>query len=490
MSRNATVSVAITNIFPKNEAKKIYINDYHRKTKIPFIVTGLKKKTKVQKNKTNYVLTLKFKKDDDKQHLLPDQHGIEWFSNVSMCKLMVAGPPAQLFFPPQPRVNTRKRGPSRNSSIRTQPVSMRMLDPSANNDGDRSDLDESDADDFQYVEEQEAPAVATPAAAARGVDARYNVQWEDEFQSEIAFNGRGIREKTKPKMAGIEDASALSPCDFYKKFLPMKYIAADLLPATNRELEKNGIKSVTNKAEFLGWLGIWINISLYPGFAPRDFFSLTKREFDFHPPYLGVYVTGKHFEQINSHLTLTMQELPKTYRDRFWWVRPLIDAFNKETQEDFIAGWLIVLDKSMVVFLNKYAPGWTVVKRKPHPMGNEYHTTACCNTKIIFHIEIVEGKDQPKEGPHATGKFEEEFGSKMGALVVRMMEGVRGSGRCVILDSGFGYVPSVVQLKNKGLFSKAYIKKHVYWPKYTKAQEAVNEMSNQEVGEVRVRRGT
>ena len=102
----------------------------------------------------------------------------------------------------------------------------------------------------------------------------------------------------------------------------------------------------------------------------------------------------------------------------------------------------------------------------------------------------MEGKDQPEEGLYSKGKFDYEFGSKMGALVVRMTEGmVWGSRRTIILDSGFGYVPSVVQLKNQGLFSPAHIKKHAYWPKYTKAQEAVNEMSNREVGEVRVRKG-
>ncbi len=29
-------------------------------------------------------------------------------------------------------------------------------------------------------------------------------------------------------------------------------------------------------------------------------------------------------------------------------------------------------------------------------MGNEYHTTADCLCKVMFHIEICEGKDQPK----------------------------------------------------------------------------------------------
>ena len=163
---------------------------------------------------------------------------------------------------------------------------------------------------------------------------------------------------------------------------------------------------------------------------------------------------------------------------------------TRKQKKVFVPSCLCVVDESMVAFLNKYAPGWTAVKRKPHPFGNEYNTIADCICKIIFHMEIREGKDQPTEGPHATSEFEEEFGSKVAALVVRMTKGLHGSGRCIILDSGFGYVPAVVQLRNKGLYSTAYIKKHAFWPKYTRAQEAVDEMRSKEVGEVSVRKGT
>ena len=37
------------------------------------------------------------------------------------------------------------------------------------------------------------------------------------------------------------------------------------------------------------------------------------------------------------------------------------------------------------------------VPRKPHPMGNEYHSICCGLSGIMFAIELVEGKDSPKE---------------------------------------------------------------------------------------------
>ena len=43
------------------------------------------------------------------------------------------------------------------------------------------------------------------------------------------------------------------------------------------------------------------------------------------------------------------------------------------------------------------------VPRKPHPRGNEYHTVACGLSGILFAIELVEGKDEPRQ--RGTKKF-------------------------------------------------------------------------------------
>ena len=61
---------------------------------------------------------------------------------------------------------------------------------------------------------------------------------------------------------------------------------------------------------------------------------------------------------------------------------------------------LVCVDESMVVFYNKYTPGWIEVKRKPHPLGNKYHTVACCESTILFFMDLFEGKDKPMEGEH------------------------------------------------------------------------------------------
>jgi hypothetical protein len=48
----------------------------------------------------------------------------------------------------------------------------------------------------------------------------------------------------------------------------------------------------------------------------------------------------------------------------------------------------------MLGWTNEYTcPGFIFVPQKPHPFGNEWHSI--CG--IIFGIELVEVKDQPKK---------------------------------------------------------------------------------------------
>ena len=51
------------------------------------------------------------------------------------------------------------------------------------------------------------------------------------------------------------------------------------------------------------------------------------------------------------------------------------------------------------------------MKQKPHPFGNEYHTIADVDTKIILSVEIIETKKySPTKGPYVTTtKIEDEM---------------------------------------------------------------------------------
>jgi hypothetical protein len=71
----------------------------------------------------------------------------------------------------------------------------------------------------------------------------------------------------------------------------------------------------------------------------------------------------------------------------FYPVNDLIAAFNEHTQSCFRPGWINCLDESMSLWTNMWTcPGWMYVPRKPHPIGNEYHTLCCGLSGIMYAI--------------------------------------------------------------------------------------------------------
>mmetsp|Transcript_18406 Transcript_18406/g.37730 ORF Transcript_18406/g.37730 Transcript_18406/m.37730 type:complete len:84 (+) Transcript_18406:984-1235(+) len=65
-------------------------------------------------------------------------------------------------------------------------------------------------------------------------------------------------------------------------------------------------------------------------------------------------------------------------------------------------------------------------------------------------MELVETeKDRPKEGPHATPEFEDTM-TKTAALCIWMTKPIWGTKRVCLLDSGFGYMSTLPELKKKG----------------------------------------
>ena len=123
-------------------------------------------------------------------------------------------------------------------------------------------------------------------------------------------------------------------------------------------------------------------------------------------------------------------------------------------------------------------PGWMVVPRKPHPFGNEWHTICCGITGIMFYLELVEGKDCPPELPDLNCN---KFGNTVN-LLLRMCSTIFGSGRIVILDSGFCVLKGIVELAKKGVFAGAQIKKRRYWPKYVPGDVIDSHFKNEPVG--------
>ena len=78
-------------------------------------------------------------------------------------------------------------------------------------------------------------------------------------------------------------------------------------------------------------------------------------------------MSGKHFKSISKCIRLIMGDLLE-YSDRFFLVQDLLDGFNVHMTEVFVPYWIVRVDDSMVVFYNKYVPGWVTVKYKLYPL--------------------------------------------------------------------------------------------------------------------------
>ena len=138
----------------------------------------------------------------------------------------------------------------------------------------------------------------------------------------------------------------------------------------------------------------------------------------------------------------------------------MIRLWNTNMRDVFIPSWVSCLDESMSIWFNRWTcPGWIFCPRKPHPFGNEYHSVCCGWSGIMYGVEIVEGKDHPKEIP--ADPNDRQYG-KTGGLLMRIVGFLSGTGKVIILDSGFCVLSALVALRKVGIYASSVIKKRRY----------------------------
>ena len=148
----------------------------------------------------------------------------------------------------------------------------------------------------------------------------------------------------------------------------------------------------------------------------------------------------------------------------------MVEEWNANMDINFSSSWKNCLDESMSKWLNEYTcPGFMFVPRKPWKFGNEWHDMGCADTNVIWQLEIRDGKDQPCELP----KEHNNKGKTVGTLL-HPTKPIHGSGKLVVLDSGFCVLQGLVELKKLGVFAHALIKKCRYWPKHVKGMISSN----------------
>ena len=376
------------------------------------------------------------------------------------CKVQQEGPLESLF----ERVSQENLEGGGRVAGETEEIEGRQI-PSILNE----DISSFRAQGFAVDDDNDPAPENIPSPQDQTVDDMY-LPWGSEPLDPRRISG--VRD-VKPTMVRA-DPSLHTILGYFLHFFPIDFINDTVITATNET-----ISDPLTWEEFLRFLAILFLLATTQGIPRRMFWANDSPDIFAGAPFrLHDYMSRRRFESILKHLKFTTKECPP-FKHPFHPVNDLIAAFNDHTQSCFSPGWINCLDESMSVWTNMWTcPGWMFVPRKPHPMGNEYHTLCCGVSGIMYAIELVEGKDRPRQQQAA--RYSEH--GKTTGLLLRLTDSIAYSGRVVIMDSGFCVLKALIKLASVGVFASAVIKKRRYWPKNIAGDAMDTHFEGNEVG--------
>jgi Transposase IS4 len=269
--------------------------------------------------------------------------------------------------------------------------------------------------------------------------------------NEWGFNGicprRAQMGNTKSRAKMVRNICSSDMELLFEELFPIKFIKEVILIESNKQLTPP-----LTIGEFKRFIGLFFLMSTTEGFFRRDFWSrLPINMFRGAPYRFHEYMTRNRFDAIAS--SLRFSNTISVPGDKFAEVRDMLSAWNRNMSLNFEPSWVSCLDESMSIWTNPWTcPGYMYVPRKPHPMGNEYHTVCCGESGVLYQLELVEGKDSigPKE-------FDDR--GKTSGLLLRLTRPIWFKGNVVVLDSGFCVLQAITDLKKNGVFAASLIKK-------------------------------
>lgn len=266
----------------------------------------------------------------------------------------------------------------------------------------------------------------------------------------------------------------------FRRLFPERTALRRILDATNAA--KTGLELC--EEEFWAYVALILVGSGYTCCPMAELWMPAEDEMHPRPPF-GAYMDSRRFDEISDALRLTNTPRP-SFHDPFWAVRELLEDWNKHMEDVFTPGHTVCLDESMLRPMHS----WMAVKRKPAARDAGYYPLYCAETGILFKVDLVEGKSRPKE--LAAVPNESTLG-KTGALVMRMVDGLCGTGRVVVMDSAFCVVKAVKALYDSGLYATTLAKKRAEssgeWPHGVPGDRVREQMQGRPVGELHTLRG-
>ena len=279
-----------------------------------------------------------------------------------------------------------------------------------------------------------------------------------------------------PRTAQLDSLLQLGDCD------PMTFFMHFLPPRILENVVRGSADIHLTQEELLAFIGLQMMASNH-ACPTEELFKPYTSQFDRRPLFTQL-MSLRRFREISGGLRLN--EPNSCSNDPCYQVREMVDAFNEHMRAPavFTPSSTVCLDESMVTHHNDCVPGYVYVGRKPHPVGNEYHTLCDVPSRILYHMELVEGAARPANLPLRYAEY-----GKMTGLILRMTESSWGKGRVVVMDSAFCIISALALLKKRGTFAVTVAKKRRYWPKYVPGDAVQADMAGRPVGELHGRSG-
>ena len=329
------------------------------------------------------------------------------------------------------------------------------------------------------VEDDNLPLAENMIGQETDKNATPECQYEEWGHSGICYRRQQVSTYMMPALKiQLRSNEVLTRFNLFEHLFITDYIKDVILNNINKTI----VGERVTYGEFLRWLGLWFLMATVIGPSRDAFFSNQPvDEYSEAPFRLSHYMSRRRFDKILHALRFPRSD-PPAYIDRFWEVQELIVEWNSNMSKKFMPGWVSCLDESMSPWTNKYTcPGHMFVPRKPWPLGNEYHSICCCTSGVMFAVELVEGKDRPKEIDPPKYSDVTKKGSTT-SLLLRLCESIFHIGMVVILDSGFCVLRALIELKKRGVFASALIKKRKYWPAFIKGDDINKHFEGKEIG--------
>ena len=169
----------------------------------------------------------------------------------------------------------------------------------------------------------------------------------------------------------LAEKSEMTELSLFRMELPEQWVRVFLIPATSEEISGDDI---TLKKLYV-YLGYPFFMACFEGISDQRLWWSPKpvsiREGS--PFRMQKYMLLRGFISITSAIRFTNKPSPSIL-DRFNDVQQMFKKTNEHYLENYNPYWLSFLNELMNSFLDIFCPGFMSVLRKPHPLGNEYHS--------------------------------------------------------------------------------------------------------------------